>query len=194
MLKTLASSKALKMACACTCPVVGAGTLTMAVPQVKQAVHKATSPRAYAKPKMRVRPKVTQAAAALNCPPPVVIGVPMMTNGTFAALLPQEDGPIVPVGSLPDVEAPTRLASLTPVRPGPSVGPDFPFFGPRVPPGTPGVPVTPPDAEPPVTPPVSVVPEPAAWTFLILGFGAVGYTLRSRKVRIAGEDVSEVKA
>jgi hypothetical protein len=149
----------------------------MAVPQVKQAVHRATAPRAYAKPKIRSRPRVTQAAAPIVCPPPLVIGMPLLNNQPIATLLPEE-GPIIQTAALGDV--PGR----SPIGPGPvgffpGPGPDFGFV-----PGSPGVrpPVTPPEIPPtPTPPPPSVVPEPAGWVSMILGFAAVGVALRNRR-------------
>lgn len=74
MIRSLLASKTAKLVAACVCPVAGTGALTVAVPQVRTAVHRATAPRAYAAPKTRVRP-----AAATPCPEatPVMIGSPL---------------------------------------------------------------------------------------------------------------------
>jgi len=53
-----------------------------------------------------------------------------------------------------------------------------PFVAP--PPGPPGGPDRPP-VQPPETPPGGV-PEPASWALMILGFGAVGASLRRRRM------------
>lgn len=179
MLKTLASSKALKVAGACICPVAGAGTLTMAVPEVRQAVHRATAPRAHARLRVRRAPVVQPAAAQLDCPPPTVIAVPMM----------------MPTLSPAPVEAASRGVPGLPAVPG-NPGPgfysyippdiDIPFFpvnpGPGpLPPFEP--PVTPPTTQPPTEPPVSVVPDPGTWALMLAGFAAVGLVLRNREQR-----------
>lgn len=55
MLGSIIASKTAKLMAACVCPVIGAGALTMSVPKVRSAVHKATAPREYALPKERER-------------------------------------------------------------------------------------------------------------------------------------------
>ncbi|KKC25179.1 hypothetical protein WP12_15365 [Sphingomonas sp. SRS2] len=53
----------------CVCPVAGTTALSLGVPQVRDAVHKATQPRQYAKPKTRIRPEGIQVASAETpCP------------------------------------------------------------------------------------------------------------------------------
>ena len=183
MLKTLAASKAAKVAAACICPVAGMGAVTMAVPQVKKAVHKATAPApkkagpkrvAYAKPKTRVRSPLTQAAAGIEpCPPalPIIVQPDTLTPTISDAT------PIIPVADLPP-----ELVSNTPLTPGtPGVITPTPFF-----PGTPGIPptlvVAPPTTVTPTTPvipPVAAVPEPTTWMQMILGFGIIGFTMRA---------------
>jgi hypothetical protein len=80
MIRSLLASKTAKLVAACVCPVAGTGALTVAVPQVRSAVHKATAPRAYAAPKTRVRP-----AAAAPCPE----ATPVMLASPLAMLTPQ---------------------------------------------------------------------------------------------------------
>ena len=64
MLSSLVASKTARLITACVCPVVGAGTLTMTVPKVRNAVHKATAPSEYALPKTRERAAIPAAAVA----------------------------------------------------------------------------------------------------------------------------------
>ncbi|MGH6780625.1 MAG: PEP-CTERM sorting domain-containing protein, partial [Sphingomonadaceae bacterium] len=75
MLKTMVASKAAKLMAACVCPVVGSAALTVSVPQVREAVHKATAPRQYAKPKTRVRKPAAEVAAAAIAPCPTAVPV-----------------------------------------------------------------------------------------------------------------------
>ncbi len=154
MFKEIVASKAAKYLAACVCPVAGTATITATVPQVRDAVHRATTPRAVAAPKSRVRQPEPQAVAATPC----VIENPLILPTTLASLPPFDLGP---AGSL------TPLASTLPGVPG---GP-----GGVVPnPGNPGNP-----GENPNPPgPPSVVPEPSTWVQLIVGFGLVGGATR----------------
>ncbi len=65
MLGSLAVSKTAKLVATCVCPVVGVASLTMAVPKMRDAVHKATAPRQYALPKTRTR--LPETAAYTPC-------------------------------------------------------------------------------------------------------------------------------
>lgn len=76
MLSSIVASKAARLIAACVCPVVGAGTLTMAVPKVRNAVHKATAPREYALPKTRER-----AALPVSLSAPCTIGATPLSSG-----------------------------------------------------------------------------------------------------------------
>lgn len=73
MLKEAVASKAAKLLMTCVCPVAGTTALSLGVPQVRDAVYKATQPRQYAKPKTRVRQDEAAAPAQLAaneaCPP-----------------------------------------------------------------------------------------------------------------------------
>lgn len=99
--------------------------------------------------------------------------------------------PVTPtetVSNTPDVTSPGTSTPVVfnPVTPPPVVG--TPIIGPVVPGGPPVVtPTTPPTTTPPVTPPtIPGVPEPATWLMLILGFGAIGTSMRTRlRVRMA---------
>lgn len=77
MLGSIIASKTARLITACVCPVVGAGTLTMSVPKVRNAVHKATAPREYALPKTRERMAQPVAAPA----PCSVIGATPLSAG-----------------------------------------------------------------------------------------------------------------
>lgn len=152
MFKEIVASKAAKYLAACVCPVAGTATITATVPQVRDAVHRATTPRAVAAPRSRVRQPEPQAIAATPC----VIDNPLILPTSLASLPPFDLGP---AGSL------TPLASALPGVPGA-----------LVPAGTPSGPGEPNNPNPP-TPP-SVVPEPSTWVQLIVGFGLVGGATR----------------
>lgn len=77
MLASIVASKTARLITACVCPVVGAGTLTMAVPKVRNAVHKATAPREYALPKTRER--IAQPVSAVA--PCTTIGATPLSAG-----------------------------------------------------------------------------------------------------------------
>lgn len=155
MLKEMAASKAAKLIAACVCPVAGTTALTMAVPQVKSAVHRATSPRAKALPRTVSRP-VQYATAPVPCYDPTPLGVGM--------------GPLQ-AANLGGLDMP-QLASITPSQAagGPAViGSPFVPIGGIVFPGGPGggggiVPL---------------VPEPTTWVQLVLGFAVVGGAARA---------------
>ncbi|MFW2829670.1 PEPxxWA-CTERM sorting domain-containing protein [Sphingomonas sp. ID0503] len=116
MIRSLLASKTTKLVAACVCPVAGTGALTAAVPQVRQAVHKATGPRAYAAPKTRVRPAgaapcqqsagdmptVGNAPLALVDPAPVA-AVPAAATRVATAVPRSRNGnvPLDPVGNVP---------------------------------------------------------------------------------------------
>lgn len=155
MIKTLAASKAAKLFAACVCPVAGTVALTVAVPQVRTAVHKATAPRAYAKPKTRVRAPLQAQTAAL--------AAPCEPLGIAAS----DFGPLKPFSDLP----PVLLSGPNDV-PGTGNPPGGPI-GIRNPPGGGGG----------ITPPPSPIPEPKAWVQLLLGFGIIGAVMRTAKRR-----------
>lgn len=166
MLKEIVASNAAKLIAACVCPVATTAALTVTVPQVREAVHKATAPRAYAKPKTRVRKPAAPAqvaAAPLECPPenPVI-----MVN----------DRSIAPDFTLPAPFGGEEYA-YNPPGGGPG-GPGFPGIPGR--PGGPGGPgiVVPPDTPPPPPPPPPPVPEPATWVQMLIGFGVIGGATR----------------
>jgi hypothetical protein len=156
MIRTMLASKTAKMIATCVCPVAGTTAVTMAVPQVKQAVHKATAPRAYAKPKTRVRP-----AALAPCPDPM----PVLLGGEpeIAAL---------PIGPL------ARQANPFVTGPGAPVAGVPVVFGPGAPGGDGLIPVVPGPGVP-----VAGVPDGETWVQLIVGFGLIGGATRLAVVR-----------
>ena len=160
MIKSLAASNVAKLMAACVCPVAGTVALTVAVPQVRSAVHKATAPRQYAKPKTRVRPQAAPQMAAIE-PPCVDVG----------ALTSQSIGPLTPF-SLADGRIPV-------VDTGPGPSPNFPG---------PGGPIVNPPGGGTNVPPPGIVPEPGTWLQLVLGFGVIGMMMRGRWGRVDEED------
>lgn len=151
MLKEAVASKAAKLLMTCVCPVAGTTALSLGVPQVRDAVHKATQPRQYAKPKTRVRATaaeegVQMAAADTPCP----------TVTPFALSdLPSVSGPPVQSPPLQVAEAPPPDAAV---------------------PLTPRIFVPPSSGAPPEDSPG--VPEPSTWVQLMLGFGLIGGVAR----------------
>ena len=157
MLKEAVASKAAKLLMTCVCPVAGTTALSLGVPQVRDAVHKATQPRQYAKPKTRVRPTATPAAdegvqvASADTPCPSV--TPFALN------------------NLPTVSQPTLSALKLPEGlPG---SPGSPGYNPLP---SPPSPQSPAGASPFVT--NTPVPEPETWVQIVLGFGVIGGVAR----------------
>lgn len=150
MLKEAVASKAAKLLMTCVCPVAGTTALSLGVPQVRDAVHKATQPRQYAKPKTRIRaiPEdgVQLAAAETPCP----------TVTPFALSdLPTVSGPPVAQPPIQVAEAPPPDAAV---------------------PLTPRIFVPPSSGTPPMGSPG--VPEPSTWVQLMLGFALIGGVAR----------------
>jgi hypothetical protein len=149
MLKEAVASKAAKLLMTCVCPVAGTTALSLGVPQVRDAVHKATQPRQYAKPKTRVR------------------ATPIAEEGVQVA---SADTPCPTV-------TPFALSNLPQQTPVPVDSP--PLQVAEAPPPDPAVPLTPTIFVPPTTgtPPTDDmpgVPEPSTWVQLMLGFGLIG--------------------
>lgn len=178
MIKGFAASKAAKALGLCVCPVVGTGVVATQVPAVRTAVHKATAPRAYAKPKTRVR--VASAAPvkmAALADAPCVSGAPVVVQNGEVFNLPNlpQSGQILALGNSPLGPLTNIPASYNP--------PSRPVF--FDPPATPIIPVNPPaPGEPGGNPgdpgtPVNPLPEPATWAQLLLGFMIVGGVMRS---------------
>lgn len=158
MLKEVVASKAAKLIAACVCPVAGTAALTVSVPEVRDAVHRATAPRAKAKPAARRAPARAQAVAV--CPQPADTPVVLAS------------APLAGVSVLPAL--PTDFASLAL----PEGGVPFAHFhrfpeGPFASPGRNGDVSLPPPGPPPL------IPEPDVWIQLLLGFGVLGGATRS---------------
>lgn len=148
MLSSIVASKTARLIATCVCPVVGAGTLTMAVPKVRNAVHRATAPHEYALPKTRER------AIPVSLPAPCTIGATPLSSGYIESLPDSmRTGPIALANDLPD----TRT------------------FVPDTPRGI-NDGSTPPSGD--STPPPGGVPEPHAWLQMIVGFTLVGGAVR----------------
>ncbi|ABQ68725.1 PEP-CTERM sorting domain-containing protein [Rhizorhabdus wittichii] len=149
MLKEAVASKAAKLLMTCVCPVAGTTALSLGVPQVRDAVHKATQPRQYAKPKTRVRaaPEGVQVASAET---------PCPTVTPFAL------SDLPPVTPVPVETTPLQVAEAPP--------PDVAV------PLTPRIFVPPSTGNP--NPPSPGVPEPSTWVQLMLGFALIGGVAR----------------
>jgi hypothetical protein len=161
MLKEVLASNVAKMVAACVCPVVGAGVVALEVPKVRDAVHKATAPKAKkpqrtarAKPRVREvkdatdRPDqdIAPLQTAMMCPQPLAFQNASLEPRTAPISLP-----------LPRIESrPERVyvASGCPsVR---IAGGDMGFR-------------------------FATVPEPATWAQMIGGFALMGAALRTRR-------------
>ena len=149
MLKEAVASKAAKLLMTCVCPVAGTTALSLGVPQVRDAVHKATQPRQYAKPKTRIRamPEEGTQLAAAETPCPTVTPFALSNLPT--------------VSPTPTPPSPIQVAEAPPPDPAVPLTPTI-----FVPPGT----STPPGGQ--------GVPEPSTWVQLMLGFGLIGGVAR----------------
>jgi len=173
MLGSIIASKTARLITACVCPVVGAGTLTMAVPKVRNAVHRATAPSEYALPKTRER-----LAEPISAPPPCsVIGATPLSAGYI------EDVPtsLYPFPGSPGV-------SGIPILPTSYSGPGTkePIPG-DLPPGGP-LPAGPPPGGGVPLPGGGAVPEPHTWLQLVAGFTLIGGAVRMARKRPTEEE------
>ncbi|MDB5686465.1 MAG: sorting protein [Rhizorhabdus sp.] len=152
MLKEAVASKAAKLLMTCVCPVAGTTALSLGVPQVRDAVHKATQPRQYAKPKTRVRATpaadegVQVASAETPCPsvtPFALNNLPLVSQPTLPSLKFAEGGPTTlvnnPLPSPPSTQSPAGASPFVTNTP---------------------------------------VPEPETWVQIVLGFGIIGGVAR----------------
>jgi hypothetical protein len=159
MLKEAVASKAAKLLMTCVCPVAGTTALSLGVPQVREAVHKATQPRQYAKPKTRIRAPMENGArlASADIPCPTVTPFALSDLPTVSPT-PTEPTPIqVAEAPPPDPAVPLTKRIFVP----PSGG--------DTPPGNSGV------------------PEPSTWVQLMLGFALIGGVARASHRRAARE-------
>lgn len=167
MLKEAVASKAAKLLMTCVCPVAGTTALSLGVPQVRDAVHKATQPRQFAKPKTRIRATPVEEGAQLASAEPCPTVTPFALSN-----LPQMSGPP------PVAQPPIQVAEAPP--PDPAV------------PLTPTIFVPPSSGTPPSDNPG--VPEPSTWVQLMLGFGLIGGIARVTYKRNGTVPVSEPSA
>ena len=116
MLASFAASRVAKLVATCVCPVVGAASLTMAVPKVRNAVHNATAPREYALPKTRERmPEAEPLALAAPC---ADVGTPNLAHGFVEGMQPVPDQYSVLPDTLPTGGGRLPFASGGPDDPG----------------------------------------------------------------------------
>ncbi len=152
MLKEAVASKAAKLLMTCVCPVAGTTALSLGVPQVRDAVHKATQPRQYAKPKTRIRATAEEEGvqvASADTPCPTV--TPFALSNLPAVSPTPIDSPPIQVAEAPP---PDTAVPLTPT-----------IF-------------VPPSGGSPPTDDMPGVPEPSTWVQLMLGFGLIGGVAR----------------
>lgn len=163
MIKGMLASNASKLVAACVCPVAGTVAVTVGVPQVRQAVHHATAPRAYALPKTRVRrapvvpaiaPVPSIQTAAIAAPP----CQPIFETAALTADFNPTETDITELAEVGDLPRPRRLDTVTP------------------------------DAGLPALP---GVPEPRSWVQMLIGFGLIGgaarYSLRHSSIDMPTE-------
>ncbi|PZO91247.1 MAG: hypothetical protein DI623_03900 [Sphingomonas sanxanigenens] len=177
MIRDMATSGAAKLVAACVCPIAGTAAVTVAVPQVRQAVHRATAPTAKAKPKL-IAPAAAGPKLAMNCPSET----PVMLTGGALSPMPQSpqfaSAPPVPTGG----GIPYYGGGIMPPADGPFFIPVSGGGG-----GGGGGGINPP------APPGSV-PEPATWVQMLIGFGVIGgatrvvYRHEKRRKREDGEE------
>lgn len=152
MIKGILASNTSKLIASCVCPVAGTIALTVGVPPIRNAVHKATAPRAYALPKTRTRapvaggPSSRPVQTALAIPP----CEPVLTAGTIAPF-----EPALLANNLPDI----RDFTSQPVI----FAEDGPVGGLIV------------QNDQPLLP---AVPEPGTWLHMLVGFGVIGFGAR----------------
>jgi hypothetical protein len=166
MLKEVLASNAAKLVAACVCPVVGASVVTLKVPQVREAVHKATTPKpkreARAKPRVRTPKKEIAAKkdedkpveTALMCGDPDLLrSGPLEPSATSMISMP------APRMDMPP--PPERIFVTHNCGPAQFAA------------GIPGL-------------RVAGVPEPATWAQMIAGFGLMGAMIRAGRRRRFG--------
>jgi len=172
MLASIVASRTARLIATCVCPVVGAGTLTMAVPKVRNAVHRATAPHEYALPKTRERavPVSIVAPCTTIGATPLGTGFPDVVPAAFPRSLPDGRAPL-PTGPI------LALRPKTPDLPG--TNPGSPGVGPSNPPVVPGT---------PGLPGVGGVPEPHTWLQLLVGFTLIGGAVRMTRKEPTDEE------
>jgi hypothetical protein len=167
MLKEMVASNAAKLVAACVCPVVGAGVVTLKVPQVREAVHKATSPKPKrdARAKPRVRTPKKEAARKQEEQDRPVETAQMCADPDLL-----RTGPLEPTA--------TAMISMPPPRI--DVRPPERIF---VTQNCPGVQII---GGGITGARIAGVPEPATWAQMIAGFSLMGGTIRAGRRRRGG--------
>ncbi|WP_420822461.1 PEPxxWA-CTERM sorting domain-containing protein [Sphingomonas crocodyli] len=180
MLRQLVTAKFLKLSLAATCPVAGTVALSLALPPVRAAVHRATSPRQYAKPKTRER----VAAPSVMPRPQSCQALEPFSLAELPVILPSLTQTV-----LPDQSPEDTIASLTSV----SGAPFGPGSGSRA-----AQPARRTASRNALTDDlqrtdtqvdsfvasvetnivVSAAPEPGTWVQLLTGFGIIGFAMR----------------
>lgn len=156
MLKEVLASNTAKLVAACVCPVVGAGTVALEVPQVRAALHRATAPKAKPKPRReaRAKPRVRIPEKTQKDDAPVETAALMCSQP-----LRLEDAPLQPAFNAPITVAPIESPRIERVYVPSGCAP------------VPGLDLI-------RTGPVAGVPEPATWAQMIAGFALMGGVLR----------------
>ena len=159
----------------CACPPLLAVTAATVVPQVRHAVHRATAPahghRVGHPHKRPTEPCVVRRRTDAS---------PAATED-FVADLTDLDGARLQAGEIAAGEGSAVPGALSQARWN-TASPIFPLGlggGVGTGPGEPGTPTNP--TSPGTDPVTGSVPEPATWAFMLIGFGAVGATIRSGK-------------
>jgi uncharacterized membrane protein YgcG len=162
MIKQLAA-----MGVACTMGVVGSEPIKKTV---RHAIHRSHKPIKAVKPHRRPIAQPAPAAIIPYCAPAPVL---LPTTPVFGS-------PDTPLGTLPrSGGGGSGFASGFIGGGGGFIG------GGGGAGGTPGNPGTPGTTPPTTNPPGSIVPEPATWVGMTMGFGAIGYVTRRARTVLA---------
>lgn len=159
MLKEVFASNAAKMIAACVCPVVATSAIVLKVPEVRSAIHRATSPKVQPHRQARALPRVRKPVELARAEAPDALAPAMMC--TRPAML--QDAPISTMAPLPltTVDIQTRTERV---------------YAPSNCAPVSGIVTT-------TTRAMNAVPEPATWAQMIAGFALLGGTLRAGRRR-----------
>lgn len=160
----------LAKAALCICPPALLATTAAVVPPVRHAVHHLT--REHHGHAHAGRPAASHAAARAPCAP----GLAALPSGILSGndLAPPLPVDVLPPGAFTAIIPGSDTGGPAPVDVTPFPGGPFP-----VGPGLPATPVGP--------GPAPAVPEPSVWTTMILGFAAIGASLRRTRRPRASE-------
>jgi hypothetical protein len=169
VLKEMAASQAAKALALCVCPVVGAAAVTLAVPEIRHAVHNATAPNAGT-PNKRARLATREPAACPDGTPIVMAGAPIgpidIKEPDGLTILPDFNDPYPAVHAV-QASLPSEGGF---VRPEGSSGGG----------SSGGIPAP--------------VPEPATWLQAVVGFGVAGSAIRMATRKRADTVVADILA